>query len=67
MEDRKVAEGRKDDPADVAAQGVKALMDGDDHVVVGLRNKGQVLAGNAFPDAAGARVHGSMTKPQGED
>jgi short-subunit dehydrogenase len=64
MQDTKVAEGRKDDPAHVAAQGFKALMDGDDHVVVGLRNKGQVLAGNALPDAAGARIHGAMTKPQ---
>jgi short-subunit dehydrogenase len=67
MEDTKVAEGKKDDPADVAAQGFKALMDGDDHVVVGLRNKGQVLTGNALPDAAGARLHGAMTKPQDED
>lgn len=67
MEDTKVAEGKTDDPADVAERGFKALMDGDDHVVVGLRNKGQVLAGNAMPDAAGARIHGSMAKPQGED
>jgi short-subunit dehydrogenase len=66
MEDTKVAEGRKDDPAKVAAEGFTALMAGDDHVVVGLRNKGQVLTGNALPDAAGARIHGAMTKPQDE-
>ena len=45
MQDTKVGAGEKDDPAQVAAQGFEALMNGDDHVVAGARkNKLQAAA-----------------------
>jgi short-subunit dehydrogenase len=59
--------GSLDDPADVARKGFEALMAGDDHVVVGLANKGQALAGELLPDRAAARLHGGMAKPQDDD
>jgi short-subunit dehydrogenase len=38
------------DPADVAKDAYKALMDGDDKVVSGLKNKVQVAMANVMPD-----------------
>lgn len=38
------------DPADVAKDGYKALMKGDDKVVSGLKNKVQVAMANVMPD-----------------
>lgn len=64
MTDTKVATGPKDDPADVARAGFKALMDGDDHVVAGsLRNKAQAAAGRVLPDPVKARATRLMTEP----
>ncbi|XVS62365.1 SDR family NAD(P)-dependent oxidoreductase [Actinosynnema sp. CA-299493] len=64
MTDTKVATGPKDDPADVAREGFKALMDGDDHVVAGsLRNKAQAAAGRVLPDPVKARAMRGMTEP----
>lgn len=64
MTDTKVATGPKDDPADVARAGFKALMDGDDHVVAGsLRNKAQAVAGRVLPDPVKARAMRGMTEP----
>jgi short-subunit dehydrogenase len=40
------------DPADVAKDGYKALMSGDDMVVSGLKNKVQVAMGSILPDSA---------------
>src|SRR5215217_2952075 len=39
MLDTKVGSGKKDDPADVAKVGFKAMMDGEGDVVTGLKNK----------------------------
>jgi short-subunit dehydrogenase len=68
MEGTKVAEGPKDDPADVARAGVEALLAGDDHVVAGSwRNKLQTAAAAVLPDAVAAKVHRSMTEPPKSD
>ena len=57
LEDTKVAHAKKDDPALVAKQGFKALMNGDSHVVAGsLLNKAQVAIGKILPEAAKAAV-----------
>ncbi|QQQ74356.1 SDR family NAD(P)-dependent oxidoreductase [Saccharothrix sp. 6-C] len=64
MTDTKVATGPKDDPADVARAGFKALMDGDDHVVAGsLLTKAQASAGRVLPDPVKARAMRGMTEP----
>ena len=63
MDGTKVAEGPKDDPADVAKAGFAAMMSGDDHVVTGWRNKMQAAAAGVLPDAVAAKVHRSMTEP----
>ena len=64
MDGTKVAEGPKDDPADVAKAGLAAMMAGDDHVVTGSwRNKVQSAAALVLPDAMAAKVHRSMTEP----
>lgn len=52
MENAKnVKEGSLADPADVAKDGYKALMSGDDKVVSGFKNKVQVAMGNVTPDS----------------
>lgn len=64
MEDTKVGAGKKDDPAEVAEQGFKALMRGDDHVVAGsLTNKVQAVAGKVVPDTVKAEMHRKMAEP----
>ncbi|MGM1061842.1 SDR family NAD(P)-dependent oxidoreductase [Saccharothrix sp. Mg75] len=64
MEDTKIANGPKDDPAEVAREGFDALMAGKDHVVAGsLRNKVQATAGRALPDPLKARTMRTMTEP----
>lgn len=54
MEDTKVAEADKDDPADVAKDGFEALMAGKDHVIAGsVKNKAQVAGGKVLPRRPG--------------
>ena len=64
MQDTRIAHGPKDDPAQVAADGFKALMEGKDHVVPGAR-RNQVQAGlfSVTPDAAAAAATAKLTKP----
>jgi short-subunit dehydrogenase len=63
MSDTRIANGPKDDPADVAKDGFEALMAGKDHVVGGAR-RNQVQAGlfAVTPDAAAAVATSKMTK-----
>jgi short-subunit dehydrogenase len=64
MEDTKLGQARKDDPADVARQGFEALMAGRDKVVAGSpKNKLQTAAAQVIPDRATAALQGSMVKP----
>jgi short-subunit dehydrogenase len=54
----------KDDPADVARQGVEALLAGKDHVVAGsVRNRVQAGAAKVVPEKAKARLMGRLTEP----
>jgi short-subunit dehydrogenase len=65
MEDTKVAQSDKDDPADVARQGFEALMSGKSSVVAGsVRNRIQAELGTHLPDALAAPIMARMTKPQ---
>ncbi|WP_148575086.1 SDR family NAD(P)-dependent oxidoreductase [Nocardioides caldifontis] len=64
MEDTKVGSGKKDDPDDVAEDGLDALFAGKDHVVAGsVKNKAMAAASSASPDRAAAATMGQMTKP----
>ncbi|HTE04765.1 MAG TPA: SDR family NAD(P)-dependent oxidoreductase [Planctomycetota bacterium] len=61
--DTKVGQGKKNDPADVAAAGFEAMMKGDDHVVTGWKNKLQAVMSHVTPDTVLAERHRQMTAP----
>ena len=64
MEDTKVGQASKDDPAQVAAQGFRALMDGEAKLVAGsLKTKAQGLANKVLPDKVKAAAHRQMAEP----
>src|ERR1700712_5407294 len=64
MQDTPAGQGSKDDPAEVAADGFKALMAGKDHVVGGsVKNKAQVVGASVLPDTAKAAIHAKLTAP----
>lgn len=68
LDDTKVGQSKKDDPAQVAEQGFKALMDGDDKVVGGsLKTKVQAAATNVLPQTANAQQHRKMAEPGSGD
>lgn len=61
--DTKVGTAKKDDPADVAKDGFKAMMDGDGGIVSGMKNKLQVAAAHVLPAETLAKQHKKMTEP----
>jgi short-subunit dehydrogenase len=63
MEDTKVGQAKKDDPADVAKTGWKAMKDGKESVVYGLKNKAQVWASGILPESATAAMHRQQAEP----
>lgn len=56
----------KDDPADVARTGYKAMMSGEAGVVSGMSNKLQAAIAHVTPSSMLARRHRKMAKPHGE-
>src|ERR1700712_3155915 len=65
MQDTPAGQGSKDDPAEVAADGFRALMAGKDHVVAGsVKNKAEVIGASVLPDTAKAAIHAKLTAPQ---
>lgn len=64
MEDTKVATGKKDDPADVARQGFKAMMEGKDHILAGSMNvKIRGTMAEILPETVKAERHRQITEP----
>jgi short-subunit dehydrogenase len=63
MVDTKVGKQKKQDPAEVAAAGFKAMMNGDGDVVTGWQNKLQSAIANITPAKALAEMHRGMAKP----
>jgi len=61
MLDTKVAQGDKQDPAEVAEAAFAALRDRDDHVVPGARNKLQAGMAKFLSDEAQTKLHGAQT------
>jgi uncharacterized protein len=68
MEDTKVAEAKKDDPAEVAEQGFEAMMAGKDRVIAGSpKNKAQVAGGRLLSEKARAGLQAAQVKPEPDD
>jgi len=63
MEDTKVAQGTKDDPAFVAKLGFEAMMKGEGDVVSGWKNKLQTIIANVTPAGMLAEQHRKMAEP----
>lgn len=63
MQDTTIYEAKKDDPADVAREGIEGMLAGKDRVVAAsFRAKLQAAAGAILPDTVNARVHAGFTK-----
>lgn len=64
IEDTRLGQMSKDDPAAVARESFEALMAGKDHVITGAaRNKLQVAASRAMPEQAKAKMMGKLSEP----
>jgi short-subunit dehydrogenase len=67
LESKIVQEEKLDDAADVAEAGYKALMDGDDKVVAGFKNKVQVAMAGITPDETLAKKMHKQQEPVTEE
>lgn len=63
MLDTKVGQSKKDDPAEVAETGFKAMMDGEGDVVTGWQNKLRAAISHILPAGMVAEQHRSMAEP----
>ena len=63
MMDTKVGTAKKDDAADVAKAGFKAMMNGEGDVVTGWKNKLQSAIATVTPSGVLAEMHRSMAEP----
>jgi uncharacterized protein len=63
LDDTKVGQAKKDDPADVAKTGWDAMMKGEPAVIYGLKNKMQVAAADVMTDATTAKLHRAQAEP----
>ena len=63
LDDTKVGQAKKDDPADVAKTGWEAMKKGEPAVIHGLKNKMQVAAADVMTDAQTAKLHRAQAEP----
>ncbi|RZA06494.1 MAG: SDR family NAD(P)-dependent oxidoreductase [Proteobacteria bacterium] len=64
MEDTKAGVSEKDDPAQVAEQGFRAMLAGEDHCIGGsFKNKVQGFATRFLSEQQRATIHRSLTEP----
>jgi uncharacterized protein len=63
LDDTKVGQAKKDDPADVAKAGWEAMKNGEPAVIYGLKNKMQVAAAGMMTDATTAKLHRAQAEP----
>jgi len=63
LDDTKVGQAKKDDPADVAKAGWDAMQKGEPAVIYGLKNKMQVAAAGMMTDATTAKLHRAQAAP----
>lgn len=64
LDDTKVGQAEKADPADVAKAGWEAMKDGEPAVIPGLKNKLQVAAAGMMTDATTAKLHRAQAATQ---
>ena len=67
MLDTKIGSADKDDPADVAKVGFKAMMDGEGDVVSGWKNKLEAAVANVTPASVLAQAHRKEAEPGSAD
>jgi uncharacterized protein len=63
LDDTKVGQAKKDDPAEVAETGWEAMNKGEAAVIYGVKNKLQVAAADVMTDAMTAEMHRKQTEP----
>ena len=63
LDDTKVGQAKKDDPADVAKTGWEAMKKGEASTIYGLKNKLQVAASGLMTDATTAKMHRAQAEP----
>lgn len=63
LDDTKVGQAKKADPADVARHGYEAMNKGEGDVTDGIMNKLQVAVARMSPDTALAEMHRKETEP----
>lgn len=63
LDDTKVGQAKKDDPADVAKVGWDAMKKGEPAVIYGLKNKMEVAASGVLTDATTAKLHRAQAEP----
>lgn len=63
LDDTKVGQAKKDDPADVAKVGWDAMNKGEPAVIYGMKNKMQVAAAGMMTDAQTAKLHRAQAEP----
>ena len=68
MDDTKVGQIKKDDPAEVAKQGFEALMKGKETTVASsMKTKTQAAMNKVLPDKVKASAHRRMAEPGSGD
>ena len=67
LDDTKVGQSKKRDPADTAKTGWQAMLKGEQSVVDGLMNKAQVLAAGVLPESVTAAMHRKQAEPGSGD
>jgi len=63
MDDTKVGQAKKADPAETAKTGWEAMMKGEHAVVDGMMNQAQVLAAGVLPESVTAALHRKLAEP----
>jgi short-subunit dehydrogenase len=61
--DTKLGQSEKDDPAEVAREGFRAMMNGEDQVITGFKNKLEAAASHLAPAQVLAEQHRQMAEP----
>jgi short-subunit dehydrogenase len=64
MEDTRIGQMKKADPADVAKTGWEAMMRGKPSIVHGAINQAQVFGASVLPEAVTAQAHRKLAEPQ---
>lgn len=63
LDDTKVGQAKKDDPAEVAQTGWDAMKKGEPAVIHGLKNKLQVAGASILTEATTAKIHRAEVEP----